>query len=103
MFKKIIQYGLSILFLSITLHVDMHSHENFNGYSICDFDCDKKQHHSIAHQCEKCLNKNTRLITQKSSGTSLVLDVLLMYRSDENFNYNYSNFYLYSRPPPILL
>ena len=40
MLKSFITYGLSILLLSATLHVDLYHHEHYDGYSICDIDCD---------------------------------------------------------------
>jgi len=102
MLKTFITYGLSILFLSATLHIDLH-HEHYDGYSICDIDCDDEKHHSINHQCEKCLNKNNRLLIQRSNDLSLNRDGLLLCSSYESVKYSYSHFNLYSRPPPSLL
>ena len=58
MLKTFIAYGLSFLFLSAVFHVDHHHQDHHDGYSICDISCDDAKHHSISHQCEKCLNKN---------------------------------------------
>ena len=102
MLKTLITYGLSILFLSATLHVELH-YEHYDGYSICDIDCDDEKHHSINHQCEKCLNKNNRLFIQRSNDLSFNRDGLLLCSSYESFKYSYSHFSLYSRPPPSLL
>ena len=65
MLKTFIAYGLSFLFLSAVFHVDYHYQDHHDGYSICDINCDDEKHHSISHQCEKCLNKNNRLIVQE--------------------------------------
>jgi len=103
MLKIFIAYGLSILFLSATLHVDLHHHEHYDGYNMCDIDCDDEKHLSISHQCEKCLNNNNRPIIQESIDLSYNRDELLLYFSDESFKYIFSHFSLYSRPPPSLL
>ena len=42
MLKSFISYGLSIMLLSATLHVDL-GHEHYDGYSICDIDCDDEK------------------------------------------------------------
>ena len=65
MLKTFISCGLSFLFMSATFHVDLHYQDNYDGYSICDISCDEEKHHSISHQCEKCLNKTNRLIAQE--------------------------------------
>jgi len=56
----LIAYGLSLLFLSAIVHYDTNHHQNHDEYSICNIDCENQNHHSISHQCEKCLNKNQR-------------------------------------------
>ena len=103
MLNSFITYGLSILLLSATLHVDLYHHEHYDGYSICDIDCDDEKHHSIFHQCEKCLNNNNSSIIQGSIALSYNSDKSGLYFSVESFNYIFSHFNLYSRPPPNLL
>jgi len=103
MLKTFITCGISILFLSATLHVDLNDHKHYGGYSICDIGCGEKDHYSINHQCEKCLNKNNRLLISYYFDLSINQDVLYLYSLDENFKYSFLNFSLYSRPPPSLL
>ena len=102
MLKSFVSYVLSIMVLSATLHVDLH-HEHYDGYNICDINCDDENHHSISHQCEKCLNKNIRLIIQGSIDVPFNESGSLLYSLDESFKHSLSNFSLYSRPPPSLL
>ena len=103
MLKSFITYGLSILLLSTTLHVDLHHHEHYDGYSICDIDCDDGKHHSISHQCEKCLNQNNRLVVQEFIDLPYNKYNRALYSLTENFNETFTIFSLYSRPPPSLL
>ena len=101
--KIIISCGLSFLFLSTVFHVDYHYQDHHDGYSICDIGCDDKKHHSISHQCEKCLNKNNKQIVQEFIDLSYNKYNRALYSSTENFNKTFTIFSLYSRPPPSLL
>ena len=102
MLKLFISYGLSIIILSVTLHVDLH-HEHYDGYSICEIDCDDEKHYSINHQCERCLNKTNRLIVQECIDFSLDEHGTLIYSLNEKFNNSPKPYSIYSRPPPSLL
>jgi len=102
MLKSFISYGLSIMLLSATLHVDL-DHEHYDGYSICDIDCDDEKHHSINHKCEKCLNKTNRLIVKEFIELSSNEYRIALYSSNENFEDKIIPFNLFSRPPPSLL
>ena len=103
MLKTFISYGLSFLFMSATFHVDLHYQDNHDGYSICDISCDEEKHHSISHQCEKCLNKNNRLVVQEFIDLPYNKYKRALYSLNENFNETFIIFSLYSRPPPSLL
>jgi len=103
MLKSFITYGLSILLLSATLHVDLGHHDHYDGYSICDIDCDDEKHHSIDHQCERCLNKTNRMIVQECIDFSLDDHGELVYSLNERFNLCSIPYFSYSRPPPSLL
>ena len=59
--KNIIAYGLSILLMASVIHVDYHVDVEQDGYNICKIGCEEQNHHSISHQCQKCLNNNQRL------------------------------------------
>ena len=102
MLKSFISYGLSIMVLSAILHVDLY-HEHYDGYSICDISCDEEKHHSISHQCEKCLTKTNRLIVQEFIELSSNEYRTALYSSNENFEDKIIPFNLYSRPPPSLI
>ena len=62
MLNKLITSGLVFLLLQGVAHVDIHHDDHEPGYGICDISCNEGQHHSIAHHCEKCLNKNSESI-----------------------------------------
>ena len=102
MLKSFISSALSIMLLSATLHVDL-GHEHYDGYSICNIDCDDEKHHSISHQCEKCLNKTNRLIVQEFIELSSNEYRTALYSSNEIFEDKIIYFNLYSRPPPSLI
>ena len=97
--KKFISFGLSIMALSATLHVDLH-HEHYDGYTICDIDCDDEKHHFTTHQCEKCLNKNNSLTKQEKDVLLIDANRFALLFSKIHFKNSFLNFSLYSRPPP---
>ena len=101
--KNIITYGLSLLVVATIIHIDHHVDEYQDGYSICDISCDDEKHHSISHQCEKCLNKNNRLVVQEFIDLPYNKYKRALYSLNENFNETFIIFSLYSRPPPSLL
>ena len=103
MLKTFISYGLSLLFMSASFHVDLHYQDNYDGYSICDISCDEEKHHSISHQCEKCLNKTNRFISQEFIELSSNEYRTALYSSNEIFEDKIIYFNLYSRPPPSLI
>ena len=103
MLKTFISYGLSLLFMSASFHVDLHYQDNYDGYSICDISCDEEKHHSISHQCEKCLNKTNRFISQEFIELSSNEYRTVLYSSNENIENKIIPFNLYSRPPPSLI
>ena len=101
--KNIITYGLSLLVVATIIHIDHHVDEYQDGYSICDISCDDEQHHSINHQCQKCLNKNQRLY--------LITEIDFSINQKRTEYYNTKNiiyvksiiFDLHSRAPPSLI
>ena len=100
MLKTFISCGLSFLFMSATFHVDLHYQDNYDGYSICDISCDEEKHHSISHQCEKCLNKTNRLIAQEFIELSSNEYRTALYSSNENFEDKIIPCLLYTSPSP---
>ena len=75
MLNNFIVYGLSLLLLTASFHIESHHNDHSDGYSICNIDCDDEKHHSITHQCEKCLNKNNRLIVLECVELSLAHNI----------------------------
>ena len=102
MLKTFIAYGLSFLFFSAAFHVD-HYHSLHDGYSICDISCDDEKHHFISYQCEKCLNKNNRLIIQECINFLYNEYKTAFFSINASFNETFIPFNLYSRPPPSLI
>ena len=103
MLKTFISYGLSFLFMLALFHGDLHYQENHDGYSICDISCNEEKHHSISHQCEKCLNKTNKFIVQGFIELSSNKYRTALYSSNEIFKDKIISFNLYSRPPPSLI
>ena len=100
--KFFILFGLSFQIVSLTLHIDMQN-EYHDGYNICDIDCNDQKHHSINHQCVKCLNKTDRMIIQELIQFSFNKYVIFIYSLKEKFDNSPKFFNLYSRPPPSIL
>ena len=96
-----ITYGLSILFLTVTVHHHVHTHEHVDGYNMCDIDCDDSHHTSNSHECEKCVNNNTRVLNQVFNDNIPFQVTPFLDYTDECFKSNYLCFSLFSRPPPI--
>ena len=100
--KSFISFGLSFQMVSLTLHIDMHN-EYYDGYNICNIDCNDQKHHSINHQCEKCLNKTNRMFVQELVQFSFKKYGIFIYSLKEKFGDSPNPFNLYSRPPPSIL
>ena len=103
--KGAIQFLLSFFLLNIGLHVDDHDHSDVEGYSICNPECDKPNHHSIEDNCEECVNNSNKqklfLNTQSSSMTDSNNITLNEY--DSPLNNDANCFYFGSRAPPNFL
>ena len=100
---KIISCVLSLLLIATIVHIDDHLYKYHEEFSIVDVSCDDKQHQSIKHQCQKCLNKNqsiksiNRIDYSKNKKT-------IKYHNVKNIFYVQSIIFdLNSRPPPSLI
>ena len=103
MLRTILASGLTFLLLGGAFHVDLHYQGSDSGYGFCDTSCDEKKHHSMFHECEKCLNKNTSSIINNNNDLFCAFSSVSQFFSNQSFR-NYSlNFSLYSRPPPNLI
>ena len=103
MFKTVLTLGLAGLLLGGAFHVDLHYQDSDSGYGFCDISCDEKKHHSIFHECEKCLNKNTSSIINSNNDLSCAFSSVSQFFSNQNFRNYFLNFSTYSRPPPSLI
>jgi len=103
MLRTLLTGGLIFLLFGGILHVDQYHQDPDSGYGICDIGCDEEKHHSMTHQCEKCLNKNSRLAIKEKNDLSYNSNSLSQWFSNQNFRNYFLNFSLYSRPPPSLL
>ncbi len=97
--KTFITYGLSLLLLSGLLHVDLNN-EVYEGYGICNFDCNKGEHHSLTHLCEQCLTNQDRLLVNRDARLFINEYQLSLLVLNEKYRKPFTFFYLYSRPPP---
>ena len=101
--KHIIIYILSSLILATILHIDYHVDEHQDGYSICDISCNDGRHHSINHQCQKCLNKNQKLRSIKEIDNSINQRKIRYSIVKNIIDVKSIIFDLNSRPPPSLI
>ena len=101
MLKSFISLGLSVLFLIGTLHVDHNDHSHINGHSICGSGCSDNDHHSLSHQCEKCLTNNSQLVGPKCSEFIFSPFYLSLYSLNQSIENTLTYFSLYCRPPPL--
>ena len=100
MLKNITTSILSLFFLATIVHVDHHMFEPQGGYTICDFSCDDEKHNATNHKCQKCLNKNQKLISIKEIDNS-INQRKIRYRIVKNLiDVKSIIFDLNSRPPP---
>ena len=103
MLRTILTFGLVSLLLGGAFHVDLHYQEQDSDYGLCDIGCEEKKHHSMFHECEKCLNKNTSSVINNNNNLFCAFSSVSQFFSNQSFR-NYSlNFSLYSRPPPNLI
>lgn len=101
--KTFISYSMIFSSFLTIVHTDEHDHERREEYSICNTDCNEKNHHLKTHQCELCINNNSTIfITNTSSKISYKYNSYLTREFDyKKKSHLHSN--LLSRPPPILL
>ena len=103
MLRTILTFVLVSLLLGGAFHVDLHYQKQDSDYGLCDIGCEEKKHHSMFHECEKCLNKNTSSIINNNNDLFCAFSSVSQFFSNQSFR-NYSlNFSLYSRPPPNLI
>ena len=93
---------ISMLFLSVAVHIDAHLHHHNSESSLCNIDSDSQKHHSFSHQCEKCLNKIQRICISTSFDLSID-EKISAHTTSSTIIYDKSIIYdLHSRPPPNL-
>ena len=103
MLRTILVSKLTFLLLGGAFHVDLHYQGSDSGYGFCDTSCDEKKHHSMFHECEKCLNKNSSSIINNNNDLLCAFSSESQFFSDQNFRNYFLSFNLYSRPPPSLI
>ena len=103
MLRTVLTSGLVFLLLGGAFHVDLHYQDSDSGYGLCDTSCDEENHHSMFHECEKCLNKNSSSIINNNNDLLCAFSSVSQFFSDQNFRNYFLNFSSYSRPPPSLI
>lgn len=98
--KNILSYGLSILLISSAIHIDYHVEVKQDGYSICKIGCEEQKHHSINHQCQKCLNNNQRLYFLTENNFSINQNSSIYFSKIDIVYVESIIFDLRTRPPP---
>ena len=101
--KNIITYGLLLTLVATIIHSDHHVDEHQDGHSICDINCSDEKHHSINHQCQRCLNKNQKLYLVKEIDSSINQKKAEHFNTKEIIYVKSIIFDLHSHPPPILV
>lgn len=103
--KGAIQFLLSFFLLNNGFHVDDHDHSDVEGYSICNSECDKPNHHSIDDNCEECVNNSnkqklffdTQSFSMIDTSNIILNDYYSPFTNDANCHY------FGSRAPPNFL
>ena len=98
--KNIISYGLVVLFILGSVHVNFHHSQQPDGYSICDVECKDESHHYNIHKCEQCLNRNNKIIYPIVSVVNYSKVCLTVKTVKEYLTESPIPFSLYSRAPP---
>ena len=93
---------LSLFLLATIIHVDHYMGEHQDGYTICDISCDNEKHHWVNHQCQKCLNKNQKLVSIKDIDNSINQKKIRYSIVKNTIDVKSIIFDLNSRPPPSL-
>ena len=102
MLKNITTSILSLFLLASIIHVDHYVGEHQDGYTICDISCDNEKHHWVNHQCQKCLNKNQKLVSIKDIDNSIIQKKIRYSIVKNTIDVKSIIFDLNSRPPPSL-
>tara|TARA_B100000965_G_C19303206_1_gene631065 strand:+ start:255 stop:563 length:309 start_codon:yes stop_codon:yes gene_type:complete len=101
--KKTLSIVLSVLFVANLWHVENHNQHSTSGYFFCSENCNNENHFSISHNCQKCLNKNNRLISQ-TAFQHLIKEYKNSFYSFQDKSHNKDlPIDLFSRPPPDIL
>ena len=101
--KNIVSLGMSLILISSIMHIEHHSDENIDGYSICKSGCEEEAHHSVDNHCQKCLNKNQRLNNLKNIYFSVHLKINKTCDINQVFDFESIIFDFHSLPPPVYI
>ena len=103
--KGAIQFLLSLFLLTNGLHLDDHDHNAVEGYSICNHECDKPNHHSIEDNCKECVNNSNKqkLFLNSQSFTMIDTSNITLNEYYSTFTNDINCHYFGSRAPPKLL
>ena len=102
MLKNLTTSVVSLFLLASIIHVDHYVGEHQDGYTICDISCDNEKHHWVNHQCQKCLNKNQKLVSIKDIDNSIIQKKIRYSIVKNTIDVKSIIFDLNSRPPPSL-
>ena len=103
--KGAIQFLLSLFLFTNGIHLDDHDHSAVEGYSICNHECDKPNHHSVEDNCKECLNNSNKQKLFLHTQSFLMIDTSkIIFNDDYSIFTNDTNCnYFGSRAPPNLL
>tara|TARA_B100000965_G_scaffold12632_1_gene9610 strand:+ start:631 stop:951 length:321 start_codon:yes stop_codon:yes gene_type:complete len=101
--KTIIVFLLSFLCLFSNDKNESYHDEPALGFGMCEHGCGNKDHHLMPHGQEKLNENDFRFFTQINNSFLFIdLDVGLDQEVQNTYN-SYSSFYLFGRPPPLLI
>ena len=104
--KKIIRIlassALALSIISGVLHLDHYIQHEHDGYYVCNISCNDDGHHSISHQCDKCLvNDFNNPIFEKSSNIIFNQEKYNFFNLKIRAKSTTTDYTSYSRPPPF--
>ena len=104
--KKIIKTLASVLLAFIIvfgcLHIDHYIQHEHDGYYVCNIGCNDDGHHSISHQCDKCLvHDSNNPILEQSSKIAFSQEKYNFFNLKIRAKSTTTDYTSYSRPPPF--
>ena len=104
LYKSVIAIALSFLCLLSNDKIEIHHNDDqLPGFGMCEHGCGNKDHHLMPRGDEKLNENDFRFFAQVSNVLYFVdLNPRLTIEVQNGYNFDLS-FYLFGRPPPIII